>query len=297
MSGMTFKKKNSLKQNIRLKKLLVPYFVYNLFCISVTFIGKFLIDKTIKIKELFTALFGIVYSRFYIFPEGSANNIRLLNFGNSPLWFLTALFISGILFLALYFSTKKQRIVLIVLYIALSVLGGFLPILLPWSFDTSFANAILMFTGYKIRECDIINKITQKRLLSITTVALLTTLTVLLVNVNGALNISIREYGNFVFSPLLYIVIGIIGTLIYLIVFKLSEITLVTRCFSLLGRKSLTIMCSHLLIFNVFSKFLTHIDSKYVVSLFQITAAIVFAVIISFFFKRFKNKISLFQYL
>lgn len=87
----------------RFNRLVVPYFGY-----SVLLLFGYILIHHIQDKEIAFALRGIIYSRFCLFPNVEAvDNIFLFTVANSPLWFLTALFVAEVIYIFFLKIVKK----------------------------------------------------------------------------------------------------------------------------------------------------------------------------------------------
>ena len=100
-AGMTFsyKPEESFGAFVKkkAKRLLLPYFGYNLFL----FVFFFLRGNADG-----QALLGILYSRNCLMPMDSATNVYFMQILNAPTWFLTCMFVSYILFWILMRAAK-----------------------------------------------------------------------------------------------------------------------------------------------------------------------------------------------
>jgi len=224
-SGYTFKMKGTFKESMfkKFRRLFVPYLFFNLvmFCLFCHF----------SIRELF----GILYSRYSLYPLDVTPNIKFFTSGNYPLWFLTSMIVSYFLFyLLVYF--EKFRHSLMLLYALLVVCFMNSPILLPWSIDTAPLTAMLIYAGMKVRKIDLIS-------MDIYQVLFLLLVYVGLRCISGDLNISVRMYGT---SVAIYFLLAIIASFIVLWSSKYLEGTFAGTVLIMLGRHSLTIFCVQL---------------------------------------------------
>ena len=143
LSGYTFTKLSLSKKAIR---LLIPYIIFNILIIGIMWIS--------GIKEVtLQNIIGVLYSRYSIYPE----NITLMNVGNSPTWFLTAMFLSFCL-LYPFIKYPKHNITTILLYISIAYILTFCPMLLPWSFDTAFILSIFIYIGILLKRTNILTQ-------------------------------------------------------------------------------------------------------------------------------------------
>lgn len=278
LSGITFKNRG-IKENIQLKskRLLIPYFFYGI------------ILSFIPLSEWHHNILGILYSRYSLYPNiFQTTNIHFLPPFGSPLWFLTAMFISYLLFF-LYIkinSTKKQNY-LILLYIIIAYFCTYLPILLPWSIDTAFIGAIFIIFGYKIQPYFLSEK---------------TNLTILLISIcliipitifNGNVNMSIRCYGNnnHTYSLYLFLIIGIISFIILREIFIQIKDTIATKILSIIGTQTLRLLCIHIIfirafnyIFKIFIK-----ENNNLITIISIVITIFLSILIGKLIKRLQD--------
>ena len=202
---------------------------------------------------------GVLYARKYLYFNRIDNNIYLLDNGNSVLWFLPAMFWACIMFWFIVNSERKRRYLIIVIYFVFAIITSFLPVLLPWSLDTAFSLSIVMYAGYCVRQ--LVDKIkdysVKKRFVNISILVFsLTILYCALISFNGGVNISVRIYGNVkIISVLLFTIIGICGSLLYIIIFKAFDCFAATKFIifmcEFLGKRSIVLMASHIAIFEM----------------------------------------------
>ena len=218
-AGHTYSPNGSFLKNVvkREKKIITQYIFFSLLLITISF------------KLNLSTLAGAFYSRRYLFPYGTPDNVDMLLTGMSPLWFLTSFAVSYFLFYILVF-TKQYRMLLISIYILFAGLLVDLPILLPWSVDTAFVFSIIMYAGMYFRH----QQINEIAFLPIGL------LYIFLMSVAGDINISLSMYGD---SFVLNLLLGIMGSLALVYMCKFFEKYLQNGVLSLLGRHSLTIFC------------------------------------------------------
>lgn len=219
--------KVNLKKKAR--KLLKPYIFFNITILLLMFLS--------GLKNItFNHLFGILYSRYALYRLDYSDNQIFMNIGNSPLWFLTSMFLAFIWFsLLLRIKRNKYRLILLFVYIVVTILLSKLPILLPWSIDTSFLMSIFIYCGYIIR-----NKGYEVNWLSNKMVCGAVLLYSLCLCINGYTNLSIGNFGK---SVWLTIVAGFTGSLVLI---KIAILLEKFWCKSLLveiGKNSLIIFC------------------------------------------------------
>ena len=205
------------------KRLLVPYVFFS--------IGLLLLYRCF----LSTDIIGAVYSRYCLYPFHEDNNVFFLRAGNAPLWFLTSMFVTYGAVWGLMKSGKYLPYVVII-YLLLTYVLDFLPILLPWSLDTAFLMALFIYIGTWIKKMRIDNKIKSNVFIWVS----LPIVYVLFCYLNGEPNLSVREYAH---SFLLILVTGTIGSLIVIRLSQHLEHTCLCRVLSAFGRHSLVIFC------------------------------------------------------
>lgn len=248
LSGYTAKKE-SITSGIakKAKRLLIPYIFYG------TIITSFFAIFDLAIGHFNTREWiGLLYSRYSLYPLGTTPNVVLLSLrSTSPLWFLTAMFLSFVWFY-LYANIKKAagKVLCVILYIIATMILYYSPILLPWSFDTSFLCALFIITGYEFKEYAI--KEYKKNLLYFLTLLVMLAVYIALVTFNNNANLSIRIYGELgTLSIILYYIFSLFITVIYSETLKLCDKNMIGRFFSFVGKHSLRIMCIHMPLITV----------------------------------------------
>ena len=227
------------------KQLLVPYFSWSFFYLCCSAI--YLSFTQFQFQQMGIWIAGVFYSRFSIFTDASSANLIQFPLYAGPMWFLTCMALAYLGFVPLLKAKGKLLILLILAYLAISVAFLFCPILLPWSLDTAFVAALLIYAGYRLKS------------VSLSTLQYLCVLFVcgiiylMLVRINSGINMSIREYGRWGgLSVLIFVLIGLLGTICYSIFFMFIEKTKICRFFAYFGRMSLTIMCAHMFCVQIF---------------------------------------------
>ena len=173
LSGYTYHSKKESYVNYarkKAKRLLVPYFAANLIYF-VLFLAKDFLTRSIGSASFFPLL-GILYSRYSLYPpypEFQDKNLLFLTIQNSPTWFLTALFLTYLLFeaavrIAKRYRTKKAEVVLFAVSAGLCLLLGTAlhygcPVLLPWSLECIPLFVLYMLAGYLLQRQEICRKI------------------------------------------------------------------------------------------------------------------------------------------
>lgn len=227
------------------KRLLIPYLVTNLFLVAL-FI---LLNREISRPSLL----GIFYSRSMLMCADSPWNMALMSSLNSPTWFLTCLFLS----LCIYrladrkFPEAKKRRIAVACAMALGILLRYVsPVLLPWALENALFFLGMIELGRFLKEegHSWLRKnqwIYANFLIGFVTLAYL----------NGAVNVSISEYGH---SMVLFFFTGAMGSLLCMKAAELTEkyLKLLVRPLSFAGRHTLEILCWHLFAIEVLKKIL-----------------------------------------
>lgn len=210
----------------RFKRLIVLYFFYNFlllfFCVIIHHMG---------IGKIVFALKGILYSRFCLYSDiQDINNIFFFTVANSPLWFLTALFMCEVVFECTFYGVKDNRKAIFrsVVLLGIGLLMERLTILLPWSIDTAMTGAALMAGGYFWKSIEL--KLSKKYVYY---GLFLMYVVVMMINVNA--NMSVRYYGPYRVSIFLFSIGGITGTILMKkacdIIVKCAKMTIVKSFF------------------------------------------------------------------
>lgn len=281
LSGYTYKK-HERELQYRSSRLLIPYILWGLLYLFISWYGSYSTDSSLL--SYLTPVLGLAYARYspYIAEYGQLPT-GIFPTGAEPLWFLPSLFMSYIFFYLLL-KTKELRIATIILYVIFTFLLSFTPILLPWSLDTAFAGALFIYTGFLARKTNITQLPFHKRLLIFFAMIPLYTI---VFSINGGVNFSIGEYGKHaLISPILFLLIGILGSFLYCLGCQLLEGTKIIKLLAYIGRTSLTLLCSHMICFLSILAFSNHIHSMQHVVLLQIFTAILLAITIHELRKR-----------
>lgn len=227
----------------RAERLLIPYFGYGILIIAVSMVYSFL-KGDFHVRYALSSCFGLVYSRYSLYPDiGSENNRFFLTCYNSPFWFLTAMFVSYIwVYLYLRQKDSNKRAMCLLAFIGLTVVCTYIPVLLPWSIDTSFMGALLILSGYYMKKRNLLNN----RIWKIIAVVLIY---VSLVYINGNVNMSVREYGKIpVISCALFWIIGIMFTIILCGILQNIHCKVVEHVLTFIGKETVILLCCHLLL-------------------------------------------------
>ena len=256
-SGYTFSMKGTFKESMwkRFKKLFVPYLFFNALL--------FFVFRHFSLREII----GVFYSRYCLYPLDVSPNIKFLTSGNYPMWFLTSMIVSYLLFyLIIYYKNYKWW--LLGSYIVLTLTFIQCPILLPWSIDTAFLTALFMYMGMLVRKYEWMALEKWK-------ILLLLLFYVGLHCVAGDINLSVRMYGTSVIS---YFVLGVLGSYLVLWGSTFLEHTFAGNIFQALGRHSLTIFCVQMalivMVKEVWQYLFPHIAVNYLAGLIEIVFAL-----------------------
>lgn len=255
LSGVTYKRRNTVSENVckRFKGVIIPYFIYNLIIVVINVI----LGNLKTLETLIEAVIGSLYSRYCFYPiDYTGENRYFMQIGNSPLWFLTAMFLSSCIFYYAveWINEKKRGYICSVIFILLTILLEQLPILLPWSIDTAFLGAYFMLVGYYgKRIC--LQEIRWKTLI------LALVMYTICCYYNEGINISIRQYGNYGgVSVLAVCIIGIIGTLLCInLSKKLELIPMIRDILDYIGKNTIMFLALHVTIFSIFDNMLNWI--------------------------------------
>lgn len=155
LSGFTLKPKTVSDGTInKAKSLLIPYFFYGILGIFVLSIRDFIING-LNYEFCISRIIGLLYSRYCLYPPhlcDEGDNVFFLRSSIEPLWFLTCMFLAFIWVYIFLNCNGKYRKWLFGLYFILPFGGTLLPILLPWSLDSSFLGALFIILGVYLKK-------------------------------------------------------------------------------------------------------------------------------------------------
>lgn len=222
-------------------KLLVPYFKYSIILFLI-----YLIFKGAGYQDLL----GILYGRYDMYPLQSNVHLRMLPYYCTPLWFLLAMFISYVIVYIVQNKNIYYQLGIIILCLIVTTIMVKLPILLPWSLDTSFLFVGFLFVG-------IIYKRYEKYLgVKFVVLSLILYIICFYLNDSKSVNLSIREYGQ---SAEILFIEAVSGSIFIMEILKKLEGTMLNKILCFLGRHSLIIFCLHLPILYMFQHILHRI--------------------------------------
>ena len=285
ISGYTFKDKPGILTQ-RARQLIQPYTYWSIIYFALFIILAYIHNRLFFFNSL-KFLCGLFYSRPQLYPLYAPQAFTLMPPGSGPLWFLTALFISYLLFLPLYRAKAATRYLWIGGYLLLHQILHYCPILLPWSIDSAFSGALFIYGGYLLRQSKILEAKFYKPL--ITCIAILP-LYLWSVKINGGSGgMYARCYGSLPHAaPLLFMVMGLTGSYIWFVLCIALQKLHCTRLLAALGKSSLSLLCSHDFIYLIIAELYAWALKNYlalnsissIVFIIQIVAAIAFAYVL-----------------
>lgn len=248
VSGYIYKEGRGYGENIgrKAKRLLIPYFGYS----AVLLAFYFVMGRTLE--ETKASAFGILYSRYCLYDTTLyEENVYLFTVANGAMWYLTAFFVTSLVYHLVIdrcLSSRKfltgSLAVLTVITMALSKL----PVLLPWSIDIACVGAIFMIVGTLFGRKEFFEQKWNHPLVIGTLAAYL-----LLSMVNPGINMSTREFGvHGICSVVLFILIGISGSMLCIWLGKLIQNSLPGRALCYIGQNTIILLAFHILGLEIF---------------------------------------------
>jgi len=241
---------------VRLRKrsrtILLPYLLFNLFLL----LARAILDLSasrFSWRSLLDISLGAAYSRYYLYPVGTASNPCLLDNFNSPMWFLTALMSSSAIFFPLvaWIGDRPRRLLASSAGLVLAgIAASRLPILLPWSLDTAPLGALFMLLGTELSK---IRYFSKRWTIPHAFGMLAAAAGFLLCSwYNSDVSMYGREYGNHgILSVLAFIAIGVFGSLLYIWAAQLLVHLRANSLLAFFGKRTVFILCLHLLVFHL----------------------------------------------
>lgn len=280
ISGYLKKDMNYSIEHIRnrLKKLTALYFIYNFILVF----SYALINRK-GMCDILCSIIGVVYSRFCLFPNiSTTNNIYFLTSCNSPLWFLTALVVAEMIYtLVCWGITKgKQWYLIFTGLIIIGYIATYIGILLPWSLDTAMIGTVFMMAGYYYK----IKEKTMKKWIILSVIVY-----IIVVKFNPDANMSVRYYGPWNMSIILFVAGGITGSMLVKAVCDICEeyfaLGPIKNLLTIVGRNSLPIFAFHWFLFWILDVIVKKLDISigvnYVYGILKIGITIIICLIYS----------------
>lgn len=284
VAGITYNDRNdeTLSQFVlkKAKRLLIPYVIYG--------IALWVMDcvlERLTLSEIFRGGAGVLYARHCLFPyQGHQDNVFLLDNLNGQLWFLPAIFISYILFWLIVKADKKTRLIIVAGYIVVNIITSFLPILFPWSLDTVFVSADLMYFGFLMKPyLKYIERFDARKTFHLKVICLITSISGMYlasVKLCGSINTSVRIWGSHgALSIPLYMIIGILGSVLFMTGFAVAENTCwlsgVCNTFAYVGKYTIVLLAIHIAVFRMVELLLNvlQLSFGYVEIIFKVSVA------------------------
>lgn len=250
LSGYVYKEGRSYKENVirKAKRLLLPYFGYS----AVLFVLYALIGRR-TIEEMKLSAFGILYSRFCLYDTTFAgdDNLYLFTIANGAMWYLTAFFVTGLIFHLVIdrcLADRKFLIGCIAVLLVITMALAELPILLPWSADFAFVAAVFMIAGTLLGRAGFYEKPWNIPMILATFVVYMG-----LCLINPGINSSIRVYGSYGrFSVPAYTIIGLTGSMLCIWVAKAVQNCLLGNLLAYIGQNTIILLAFHIFGLEVF---------------------------------------------
>ena len=255
-------------------RLLLPYFLTNLILFLIFFVKDlaFDVDMTDSFSQnmafyilvflltLYRAEFGALYGRSYLFKSGYHGMIEveepLMNYLNSPTWFLPALFLVLVCADGIYRKTKgkpKKICLILGIWLLLMIPHYYMGLILfPWSLDILPILLTFFFLGYYLSKEKLLEKLEDsvgvKKWGTIAGCLFVAVLSALL---NGSYNLSINDMGR---SVILCIIsaISVSGLLLLFLRWLEKKLPAIVKTLGKLGRHTLTTLCWHYFVMQMF---------------------------------------------
>lgn len=232
------------------KRLLIPYAAYNGLLFLFFFLKDSVLPGSISAAS-FRPLFGILYSRSYLYAGALEGQEVLMTILNGPTWFLTGLFTASLGFEWLCRrvkgDTKKLGIALVVSFVIAWGIDVLVPVLLPWSLDTMFMHVVLMGLGYLLKENKDLELLEEKpvRILVYAVLFLITSC------LSGTGNLSIRSYGQ---VAVFYLWAAYFGSVLVMLFSRWMErhCEKAAKVLAYAGGRTMGFLCLHLFVFMFF---------------------------------------------
>lgn len=253
LAGMTFRYRpeETFRSFVKkkAKRLLAPYFGYNLFLFLFFFVKNDLLTGQAGRQSLFPLL-GILYSRNCLFPMGTEENVYFMQILNAPTWFLTCLFVSYLLFWLVMKAAggqlKKAAVINFGCLLAAVLLHYLSPVLLPWSLDCAFYAVSFLLFGKLLEQEKAVERLYRKPWALLLTAAVFVGASLL----NGSVNLSVGDYGRLM---ILCLIAGCFGSFLVMeaALFAERHTGVFARACGFLGRHTLPVLCLHLFVYSL----------------------------------------------
>ncbi|TXT56541.1 MAG: conserved membrane protein of unknown function [Candidatus Thorarchaeota archaeon] len=239
MAGITY---NNEKHRGRLtrfaktrgKRFLIPYFLIYIIVLVVLIPASIFVELPITTNELFF---------WFIYGAGPPNM-------SLHIWFLPVLFFGLLLFAVGDRIANGNELVLFVLFIFLMPVAAYLlwiafqPLLIPWHLSSIMLASIFVYVGNTFRYRRGLTPLTREHaVLDVLAIVFLSVVTLLVSQVNGYVDMAMDNYG---LSPFLYLITGITGSVLILILSHLvTKSSSISRFLLAYGKQSQEIYESH----------------------------------------------------
>lgn len=250
VSGYFFKPKQiefNKFLKIKVKALLVPYFLFGLF--------HYVLWIILNIKEM------SIKPLMCLFFVNTENGLPIAN----ALWFLTALFCVDVLYFIIN-KHIKNKLILTIIILNISIFGTLSTKLfnfrLPWALDAACVGIgfyhiarMLKYSKYRVTK-----KVFQ---LSLSQCLIIGLITMLSIFNNGYINMRTGNYSNillFLINSLLAILVGWNLSRIIQEFKFIKSINVVFLCIKYIGRNSITYLCFNQLIILILKKIFLYLD-------------------------------------
>lgn len=208
-------------------------------------------------------MMGLLYGKCSLLSYPGFSDSIALPKGTTPLWFLLAMFTAYIL--ALVINKNQESRLLLLGFIVLQVGLASQPYLLPWTLDLAIYFAFCILIGKYCKAYFL-----AERRVPVFLIALV--LYFVLTKINGSVNLSIREMGDYgLISLILSFLIGFLYTFLVAFICRKFEKTAILKILSVVGRQSLRLMCIHYPIMVLVTDLLWHLH-------IQLDASLVFVI-------------------
>ncbi len=264
LAGYTYAHKNETYGYFvkrKAKRLLIPYFEANLL-LFLFFLVKDVLSGSLSLSKTLLSIGGILYGRTQLIKNGENLMLNL----NAPTWFLPALFLVLVSTEGLYrlmMGNKKKVYLFTAVFSFVMLLYHYLsPFLLPWCLDILPFLMVFFLIGHGLKEGSYFEKLEKKSVslkLSILDGIILTAVISSLFN--GSSNLSVSYFGKSVVICMISAVST--GCLLFLAVrWAERRLPKVTAFIGRLGRHTLTILCYHYFVMQMFLAVMGIVISK-----------------------------------